>query len=84
MRGTKLRRAKLVGAVLRHTKLLGADLRGADLRGANVKGVKWADGEGERYGRGSCTIFEDTIMPDGERFTGFACSKDFPKRYTQP
>jgi len=72
----KLDDTNLQDANLEGLDMKGLSLKRADLRGATAKGARWGIDDGA-----NCATLEDTIMPDGERFTGLACGKDFPARY---
>jgi uncharacterized protein YjbI with pentapeptide repeats len=67
LRGANLRDADLRGAALIDTDLRGADLTGADLRGAVL--YQTQDAPSGVY-LGTAAVFnEDTILPDGSRWS---------------
>jgi uncharacterized protein YjbI with pentapeptide repeats len=87
MRGADLRGRVLPGsfddadlqdADLEGADLMGATLRRADLRGANITKTRFAWHYGG-HDTLNCAKFEDTIMPDGERWTG--CGTHLPEKY---
>lgn len=71
--------ADLQDANLEGANLEGAHLRRADLRGAKIRGAIWSTAKAGPNEEQRCTTFDDTIMPDGERYSG--CPGDLPAQY---
>lgn len=63
--GSQLSNAKLIGANLSGSDLSNADFSESDLTNANLKGAK------DSEVKFTDTLFSNTIMPDGSKFSGY-------------